>query len=73
MKLHTLAVAALIALAGPALAQTTPATKADAKTDKAQVKKDAKTDAKATVKKDAKADVKVDAKAKTEVTPAPKK
>jgi len=41
MKLHTLAVAALIALAGPALAQA-PATKAEPKSDKAAVTKDTK-------------------------------
>jgi hypothetical protein len=41
MKLHTLAVAALIVLAGPALAQA-PAGKAEPKSDKAAVKKDTK-------------------------------
>ena len=53
MKLHTLALAALVALAGPALAQA-PATKAEPKTDKAAVKKDAKkTDTKAAPKTEA--------------------
>ena len=45
MKVQTLAVAALIALAGPALAQT-PAPKEPVKTDKAQAKKEVKKDAK---------------------------
>lgn len=47
MKLQTLAVAALIALAGPALAQA-PAPKEPVKTDKAQAKKEVKKDAKST-------------------------
>jgi hypothetical protein len=62
MKLNTLALAALIALAGPALAQTPPAkdtVKADAKKATTQDKKAAKTD-----KKDEKAPAKTEASPK---------
>jgi hypothetical protein len=58
MKLHAIAVAALVALAGPALAQA-PATSDTVKSDKEQIKQDkakAKADRKAGNKEAVKAD-----------------